>query len=180
MATKTEPDVLESVPPAPDMSALFANVDLEALIAAQVKQAVESQNKSKETPIVEAESRGTQAHMPTTYIRHYRCDVSPDVTIQRRVYNADQDKLEEMLPGERIVFRRGHFFSTDQSEDDQLQWMMRNPSFDPRDPSRVIGGNPTIYEDDGRDLVACQHCGEPFVRGSNAYKSHLRASHGVT
>lgn len=183
MATKIETSAtgsVETVAAAPlDVSSFMGTIDIAELVRQQVESALAADKRSRnETPVVEASQRGTGPVTPAKYLKHYRCDVSPDVIIQRRSVNSD-GTLGPVMKGERMVFRRGHFFATEQGEVDQLQWMMNHPQFDPLDPSRVIGGNPTIYEDDGRDLIQCLHCTEVFVRGSNAYKSHLRATHNI-
>lgn len=162
------------------VGALIGNVDIAELVRQQVEAALAADKRAKnETPVVSAEQRGIAPAQPAKYLKHYRNDVSPDITIQRRQYEPESDSLGAVLKGERMQFRRGHFFATEQGEVDQLDWMMRHPSLDPLNPARVVGGNPNIYEDDGRDLIQCVYCAEPFVRGSNAYKSHLRASHGI-
>lgn len=166
-----------------DVQSILDAIDLEAIIKQRVEQqvaeAVERQSHHQGNPIVDATQRGTKSFTPEKYLKHYRCDVSPDIQILRRNYNADEDKMTGTVKGEWMKFRRGHFFAKTQEEVDQIEWMIRHPQLDPTDNLRVIGGNPTIYEDDGKDLVACAYCGEAFVAGSNSLKSHLRATHGV-
>lgn len=157
---------------------MLAQFDISKMIADQVAAELAKANAQSPNPIVHAEQRGRSQPEPESYLKHYRCDVSPDLTIVRR--NADGDKLGSPIKGQYIKFRRGHYFATDQDVVDQIEWLMRNPTTSPSNPEQVIGGVPTIYEDDGRDLIRCEYCPEPFVRGSNAYKAHLRATHGVT
>lgn len=181
----TPPEGAYSVPTnAVDLESILSAIDLEALIMQRVDQkiaeSVAHQNFNQGNPIVDATQRGHKSITPEKYLKHYRCDVSPDMQILRRNYNAEEDKLEGSMKGEWMKFRRGHFFAKTQAEVDQIEWMIRHPQLDPTDSSRVVGGNPTIYEDDGKDLVACAYCGESFVAGSNSLKSHLRATHGVS
>lgn len=165
-----------------DVEAILKGLDLGKLIeqqvAEQVAKATAEANLNKSNQIVDATQRDKKAFVPQRYLKHYRCDVSPDITIQVRTYDPERDTLTGVTKGKRMQFRRGHFFATEQSEVDQIEWMMRHPSLDPSGVN-VIGGNPTIYEDDGKDLVKCAYCEEVFVVGSNSLKSHLRATHGV-
>ncbi len=176
-------DVKVPTNPAVDIQSIIAALDLGSIIKQQVAEQVEEATRvaalNQSNQIVDATQRGQKSVTPERYLKHYRCDVSPDITIQVRLYDADEDKLGAVVKGQRIQFRRGHFFAKEQREVDQIEWMIRHPSLDPTDSSRVIGGNPTIYEDDGKDLVKCAYCDEVFVAQSNSLKSHLRATHGV-
>lgn len=154
------------------------SIDLQALIREQVAAELERvKRESASAPVVLAETRSAPAYEPPKYLKHYRCDTSPDLTIVR--VNMSDGKPNGAMKGKYIKFRRGHFFATEQGEVDQLEWMRQTPPFDPLEPGKVLGGNPSIYEADGKELTPCEHCGELFVAGSNAWKSHLRASHGI-
>jgi hypothetical protein len=162
-----------------DVDAILASIDLNKLIEERIAAALSDTSTVRGNPIVDATQREKKTVTPERYLKHYRCDVAPEISIQLRNYDAGSDSLSGIVKGQRMQFRRGHFFATTQQEVDQIEWMMRHPSLDPTDSSHVVGGNPTIYEDDGRDLVQCAYCSEVFVSGSNALKSHLRATHGV-
>lgn len=164
---------------APNVNAILENLDLDRLIEARVAEAVAKVTQNPGNPIVDATEREQKAIRPDRYLKHYRCDVAPDLNVTARNYNAAEDALEGVIKGRRIIFRRGHFFATEQWQVDQIEWMMRHSSLDPGG-TVVIGGNPTIYEDDGKDLAKCAYCDEVFVVGSNSFKSHLRATHGVS
>lgn len=170
--------------------ASFKDADLRAALAEQeamlakiieqkVNEALLAARMNQGNPVVNAETRTPAAVTPQKFLKHYRCDVSPDMQIQVRGYDRDADKLGAPIKGHWIKFRRGHFFATTQEQVDQLEWMIRHPLFDPAEPGQVIGGNPSIYEDDGQQVTKCQFCDEVFVMGSNSYKAHLRASHGL-
>lgn len=163
-----------------DVDAILSSIDINKLIEERIAAALSNTSMTRGNPIVDATQREKKAFTPERYLKHYRCDVSPEIKIALRRYNPDTDTLEGLAKGKWMSFRRGHFFATTQEEVDQIDWMMRHPSLNPTDSSQVIGGNPTIYEDDGRDLVQCAYCEEVFVSGSNALKSHLRATHGVS
>jgi hypothetical protein len=162
-----------------DVDAILASIDLNKLIEERIAAALSDTSTVRGNPIVDATQREKKTVTPERYLKHYRCDVAPEISIQLRNYDEGSDSLSGVVKGKRMNFRRGHFFATTQEEVDQIEWMMKHPSLDPTDSSRVIGGNPHIYEDDGRDLVQCAYCSEVFVSGSNALKSHLRATHGV-
>jgi hypothetical protein len=160
--------------------AILDSFNIAEIVERQVAEALAKQQQQTGNPIVHAEQRVAQANVPEKYLKHYRCDVSDEGQIKRRRYDPTTDKLydDPELKGKYIKFRRGHYFATDQDVVDQLEWMMRNHTVNPS-TGEVIGGMMTIYEDDGRDLVRCEYCDEPFVRNSNAYKAHKRATHGV-
>lgn len=169
---------------APDVNAILGEapeaIDFEEMVRKMVAEKFDAASLNQSNPVVEADTRSAQAHRPPAYLKHYRCDLSPDATIQKRFYDESTDSLTGLDKGNYIRFRRGHFFATEQEEVDQLEWMMRNTSVDPRDVNRVIGGMPSIYEDDGQNLTLCKYgCGETFIIGSNSYKAHIRATHGV-
>lgn len=155
-------------------------VDIQELIKSLVAQELSKAKaeQSRGNPVVEASQRGKPVVEPARYLKHYRCDLSPDVTIVARAIEGG--KLGSVLKGKSIKFRRGHFFATTQEEMDQIEWMMTNPAFDPGDTDKVLGGMPSIYEADGKELTSCPYCDEMFVAGSNALKSHLRATHGAS
>lgn len=183
MTDTTQTDTAQVVTETPGWSpeAILDSFNIAEIVERQVAEALAKQQQASGNPIVHAESRVANAVEPQKYIKHYRCDLSEEAQIQRRAYNPETDRLESRpeLKGQYIKFRRGHYFATDQDVVDQIEWMMRNHTVDPTNQERIIGGAPHIYEDDGRDLIRCQYCDEPFVRSSNAYKAHLRATHGV-
>jgi len=151
---------------------------MEATIARIVAEEIAKANlSSKSQPVVEAANREAGYVAPKNYLEHYRNDLSPDVQIT--VSDVTNGIKGEPFKGRIIKFRRGHFFATEQYEVDFLEWVMANPLTDPRDSSKIIGGIPSIYKSDGKDIVACPECGEAFVAGSNALKSHRKASHGA-
>lgn len=186
-----------------DAASILAGLNIEELVRGQVETLVNqrlAEEASKALPAnasVEAETRKPNYVEPPTYLRHYRCDTSPNLVVFARSIDkeagkffkpsewstdAKQYKNRDPLEGERIQFRRGHFFATEQWQVDQLDWMMEQPQYEPGgDPlnPKVRGGNPHIYVDDGLQVGKCPYCDEPFIPGSNALKAHLRATHGV-
>lgn len=189
--------------PMHDAAAILASFDIQALLKGQIEEVIRQQVAAEVQKVnpgnreVLAETRQQPIVNQQKYIKHYRNDVSPNKVIFARTYvketdslfrpsewstDAKQYKHRDPLEGQTIQFRRGHFFATEQWQVDQLDWMIRNPQYDPHssaDNLKVIGGDPTIYEDDGKSISGCPHCGEPFIPGSNALKAHLRATHGV-
>jgi hypothetical protein len=153
---------------------------INALVAQMVSEQLAIREAEKATvKVVDASIRDKQAVEPAKYLAHYRNDLSPDIQIQMRSIN-DDGSAGSALRGRYIKFRRGHFFATKEDEVAFIEWLMRTPAFDPTDASRPMGGNPSIYVSDGKDIVACLYCNERFVAGSNAMKSHMRATHGIT
>jgi hypothetical protein len=156
----------------------FASIDINALVAEQVKAALAQERQNATTNSVVENTRAGDTYQPPKYLKHYRHDLAPDKWIAKRTVNGD-GSLGPIHKGEYLKFRRGHFFAMLQEEVDQIEWMRSHPQFDPRDSSRVVGGDPAIYENDGKDLIKCQFCDEYFVAGSNSYKSHKKAAHGI-
>jgi hypothetical protein len=182
-----------------DADAILASLDLDSIVNAAIERRLSAQGQAVHAGNAEvvAETRERQYQSPAKYLKHYRCDTSPQLVIHARSivdgkpyrptkYNYLNKGWEDPDPlaGKRIQFRRGHFFATQQWEVDLVEWKMRNPSVDPNSGSeapQIIGGNPSIYEDDGLSSVGlCEYgCGMSFVPGSNAYKAHLKATHGI-
>lgn len=178
MATSKETVVqTQTVTPMNQVDQSAIELMVSQMVAAKLAEQVE---RSSTSPIVDATHRDAKVARPKNYLEHYRNDVSPDIEIQMRPINDDGTVGSGVLRGRKIRFRRGHFFATKQDEVDFLNWIMSTPVSDPSDPTKILGGQPYIYVSDGKELVACAYCDEPFVAGSNALKSHLRATHGIT
>lgn len=199
----------DSTPAMHDAAAILASINIEELLKGQldtlveqrVSQELEKQRVNQGNRVVLADKRGDAHPKPPSFLKHYRCDVSPNLVVFARSvvkdesgnatglykptqWSTDAKRFRDPDPvaGLKIQFRRGHFFATEQWQVDQLDWMMKNKSVKPGSDSinpEILGGNPTIYEDDGIQIGGCPHCGEPFVPGSNALKAHMRATHGV-
>jgi hypothetical protein len=184
-----------------DPMSILSTLDLDGLINAAVeKKIAEREHQIKVNAgnsVVEAATRVQASPPPPKFLKHYRCDTSPNLVIHARTIvdgvphrskewstDAKAWRDPDPLAGKRIQFRRGHFFATEQWQVDLMEWKMSHPSIDPSSGAEapiVVGGNPSIYEDDGINNVGdCEYgCGLSFVPGSNAYKAHLRATHGV-
>lgn len=117
------------------------------------------------------------------YKKTYRCDSSPNLKVAKMDFlRAQRDGVRPQtypIPGEYIEFKNGFFKTNDDNEIAQLEWSMSNPSvrgglFD----GQIIGGNPSIYEDDGGYIYKCDVAGCDFVTASqNAMTAHKAASH---
>ena len=153
-------------------------VDIHALISKAVEDAIAAKSVPQANPIVDPSLRSVPYVEPPKYLKHYRNDKSPDIVIVVRSVN--DGVLGPVIKGKYIKFRRWHDFALTQEEVDFIEWLMSHPEMDPQNPESVVGGNPSIYEADGKDLVTCPHCDELFVAGSNALKAHMRASHGAS
>lgn len=161
------------------LAALFAGVDIKSLVEEQVAKQLADSKTNQSNPVVLSETRTQAAVEPERYLKHYRCDVDPDIQILRADFDPETGRPGPAFKGQWIKFRRGHFFAKTQAEVDQIEWMRKHPRLDPTDQNRVVGGNPTIYEDDGGNIVRCRECGEPFIAGSNSLVAHMCATHGV-
>lgn len=149
---------------------------IKASVAEETRKAIEKAGIA--APL--AESSGDPTTPKFEFKKHYRCDVSPNLKIQALdmtgvEYGARPQ--DSPLNGEWIEFRLGHYFTNNDNHIAQIEWMMQRQSVDAE--GQTIGGNPSIYEDDGTSIFRCPHC--DFVTASpNGFKAHLRASHGVT
>ena len=147
---------------------------LESLIQARVDEALRATQRVA-SPMVNAV--GTNAAVePAKFLKHYRNMADPNTIITERDMSSGVPGDE--VRGGEIRFRRGHFFATTENQVKQIEWMMSNPAVDPTDPSRIIGGNPNIYEDDGLETVTVSD-GQVFVKGSAAHKAYLRNVRGI-
>lgn len=163
----------------------------ENLIAEQVRKALEKLGLNEEnirgalvggTVAVPDPIGGQQfsnaANLPS-FKYHFRCDVSPELKVQMLDMSAiDRGERPQDYPlaGRWITFRLGHLQTNDENVARQIKWMMERPSIS--GDGQTIGGNPSIYEDDGSVIFKCPDC--DFVTASaNGYKAHRRATHGA-
>ena len=157
-------------------------------VAAALKAAGVSDRKIESATGVQGGSpvvnvTGTSQPRPEGVLKHYRNDMSPDMRIAAMdmdVIDGGGRPTDAIILGEFLVFRRGHFFATTENQVRQIEWLRTRPTHNPLNPEEVVGGVPTIYEDDGGGLHSCfiQGCG--FITGSyNGLKAHLRATHNV-
>jgi len=119
--------------------------------------------------------------VPLSFKKHYRCDIAPELVIQRLdMTSLDRGERPQAnpLPGEYIKFRMGHLHTSDDDIIAQIEWMKNRPTYTP-DMQGTLGGNPSIYEDDGGDVFRCPQ-GCDFVTASkNAWKAHMWGTHQV-
>lgn len=195
-----DPGLVEQPASMHDAAAILAGLNIEELLKGQLDVIVEqrvAQEVSRVNAVnkeVQAETRVKKAVVPKTYLTHWRCDTEPNIVLAARTIvdgkpwqpkdwtltaNGKIWKDPDPLHGLVLRFRRGHFFSTEQWQDDFLEWKMTAPIISTVNPDQIIGGNPSIYKDDGNNIGQCPHCGEPFIPGSAALKAHLRAVHGI-
>jgi hypothetical protein len=118
---------------------------------------------------------------PLSFKKHYRCDAAPELVIQQLDMSAlDRDERPQAnpLPGEYIKFRMGHLYTSDDGVIAQIEWMKNRPTYTP-DMQGTLGGNPSIYEDDGADVYRCTQ-GCDFVTASkNSWEAHMWGTHQV-
>lgn len=115
------------------------------------------------------------------YLKHYRCDGSPELEIVELDMSADTPRLTAMDGAPTMKFRRGHFFATTENQVKQIEWMMAGARGVP-DAKQKFGGVVGIYEDSGETLFYCPYgcSADVFVSASKAgLDAHLRATHNV-
>jgi hypothetical protein len=123
---------------------------------------------------------GTPPQAPPKFKKHYRNDVSPHVVIQKMDMSAlDFGERPQAYPlaGQHIKFRFGHYYTSDDNEIAQLEWMMGRAATDAE--GNTIGGNPAIYEDDGSVVYHCPQGCDYYTASKTAYEKHMKATHGV-
>ena len=123
---------------------------------------------------------------PPSFTHHFRCDVSRDLTIQE----LDMSALDvgarpqaHPIPGSYIRFRAGHLYLHQDKPGDankirQLEYMMERAMYS-SDGEQTLGGNPSIYIDDGADIFRCTQGCDYITASKNAWKAHMRATHQV-
>jgi hypothetical protein len=142
-----------------------------------------NENAMHGTPFIAPDQVRLAAPTPPKFAKHYRCDSYPELTIQEKDMTAlDRGERPESfpIPGSYIKFTRGHCFLQDKDVNKirQIEAMRNAPGTLSNGESG--GGNPSIYEDDGADIFRCSQGCENFITASkNAYKAHMRATHGV-
>jgi hypothetical protein len=118
---------------------------------------------------------------PKRYKKHYRCDVSPSLKIQlldMSSLDVNERPQSTPIPGQWIEFHRGHLYTDDDNVIRQIEWMRNRAMYSP-DGQTTLGGNPSIYEDDGAEIFRCTQ-GCDFVTASrNSWKAHMWATHGT-
>lgn len=154
-------------------------------VADQVKKALESLGITRESILasLHTEQVAPQEDLPQVepprFKYHFRCDSSPELKIQamdmRAVDRGDRPQ-DFPIPNQWITFRLGHLQTNDENTARQIRWMMERPSVG--ELGQTIGGNQSIYEDDGSVLFRCPDC-DFVTASSNGFKAHRRASHGV-
>jgi len=116
---------------------------------------------------------------PPSFKKHYRCDVTPELQIQRLDMNAlDRGERPQAnaLPGEWIKFRMGHHYTSNDNDIRQIEWM-RTRSGHSADGSATMGGNRSIYESDGGDVYHCTAGCRYETASKNAWISHMWVTH---
>lgn len=116
---------------------------------------------------------------PPTYKKHYRCDVTPEIQIQRLdMTSLDRGERPSAnpLPGEWIKFLRGHFFTSDDDVIRQIEWMKGRSQLS-SDQSQTMGGNPSIYEDDDSPVYRCSAGCDYSTASKNAWIAHMWGTH---
>lgn len=169
------PDVSPHAPSIADDPVIRRAIQSEVatLLAAMGIQGVSTPVNMQTAPVIQ----------PPKYLKHYRNDKSPTVSYQELDMRAlDRDERPQQYPiaGSYIRFRNGHFYAMTQNQVRQMEWMMQNDAY-AGDGLSVIGGDPSIYEDDEAALYHCNRgCDWPGTPSKNAYHAHMRSVHGIT
>lgn len=162
---------------------------IQGMIATEVARAVSS--SLPPAPPAPAPSAGTipvplthpePTPLPGFTGKHYRNDHNPQAIIQRLDMTAlDRGERPQSNPllGEYIIFRMGHLYTDDPDVIRQLEWMRKRPQLSP-DQSQTMGGNPSIYEDDGEGVYHCdQGCVNYHTASRNAWAAHMLSTHQI-
>jgi hypothetical protein len=147
-----------------------------ALIDAKVAEAVAAVKPVDQSPAVTVPTLFEGA-----YLKHYRCDgptnsLTPLQIQERKMVQRQGEWVPgPVMPGHKMRFIRGHFFAQTENQVRQLDWMMKTPRMRAGavGSHTVMGGRPSIYVDDGLDVVRIGD--DRYVtKGSEAHKAHLR------
>ncbi len=116
-----------------------------------------------------------------SFKKHYRNDLNPDLIIQAMDMSAlDRDERPQAnpIPGKYYKFRLGHLYTNDDNVIRQLDYMSSRPMYNGE--GDTVGGNPSIYEDDGEVVYRCTAgCEDAVFASKRGYKAHMRGTHGV-
>lgn len=150
--------------------------------SAEVDQKVEQKIKQNQaTPLIADTS--LQYVPPAKFKKHYRNDVAPNLKIQELdMSSLDRDDRPQSNPisGRWIQFRSGHLHTNSDNVIRQIDYMMNRDMY-AHDGEETVGGNPSIYEDDGADIYRCAQGCTDFITASKAsWKAHMRSVHGVS
>jgi hypothetical protein len=118
---------------------------------------------------------------PPSFKKHYRCDLSPEIVIQLLDMSAlerDERPQANPLPGQYIKFRMGHLYTNDDNVISQLEWMRTRATYS-SDMESTLGGNPSIYEDDGSQVYRCPQGCDFYTASKNAFNAHMMGTHQV-
>lgn len=174
------PVVLTEPEPKPDwqdelMKSL--RVNLQEMVAQEVAKS----SPVKPVGTVPVDLSNQPPATPPSFKKHYRCDANPNMQIQRLDMSAldrGERPSANPLPGEFIHFQRGHLFTDNDNDIRQIEWMKNRPAFS-NDLTQTMGGNPSIYEDDGVDLYHCSQGCDYKTPSKNAWKAHMWGTHQV-
>lgn len=177
-------DVVVNATPDPEPevndASFFASPQFTQIIQQMVDAELQKQAQGRNTMIDSAAHNAPAVAPDIQYLKHYRCDSSPEMEIVELDMSADFPHLSP-TKNPPIRFRRGHFFATTENQVKQIEWMVAGSRGVP-DAKSKFGGVVGIYEDSGEVLYYCPYgCSpEQFVTASrDAYNAHLRATHNV-